>query len=315
MGFARADAVSARPDRFLDPLAVGHRSKVSFFANKRAPRAVSGVWLFSNLRSVRRTLLRETPGRLLCEKVSPDYPLYIVAVVFAQSLVLLVGSQAVLANWEIPATGWKTAVANMLMLQGFAATSVTYNLPLWSLSLEAFYYLLTPLLFRVHSSVILCSVACSMVLFCFPQNFLLGYGALKYAWPWLAGFLLAKNKSKTWTACLCALGCVLIYFSQNQTWGCVTFAATAAAVLTASHVHLPRPVQTAFNYLGEISYPFYLFHAPLLILCYMKLGVRDASVFFILILLSTAALDWLFDKKLKSLLWEPLVKKIIGMHR
>lgn len=275
--------------------------------------AVFGFFLISGV-SVAHSY-EKRPAGYYARRFLRIYPLYIVAVVFAQSLVLLVGSKAVLANWEITATGWKTAAANMLMLQGFAATSVTYNLPLWSLSFEAFYYMLPPLLFRVHSSVILCSVACSMVLFCFPQNFLFGYGALKYAWPWLAGFLLAKNKSKPLAACLCALGCVLIYFSQNQTWGCVTFAATAAAVLTASHVHLSRPVQTAFNYLGEISYPFYLFHAPLLILCYMKLGVRDASVFFALILLSTAALDWLFDKKLKSLFWEPLVQRAIGMHR
>jgi peptidoglycan/LPS O-acetylase OafA/YrhL len=273
--------------------------------------AVFGFFLISGF-SVAHSYAKRPSGYYV-RRFLRIYPLYFVAVVFAHSLTVLLGNRVVLANWVIQATGWKTSVANIVMLQGFAATAITYNLPLWSLSFEVCYYLVLPFLFRTKPLVALGFVAVSMTLFLFPKTFLLGYGALKYAWPWLLGFLLVKDKGNPWIAILSTGGCALIYFTQHESWGVFAFAMTLAALLLAPRIHLPPKLQSIFNYLGEISYPLYLFHSPLLILFYVKFGVRDVYVFTILVLLSTAGIDWFFDKKLKALFWEPLSRKIFRL--
>lgn len=272
--------------------------------------AVFGFFLISGV-SVAHSYA-ERPSGYYTRRFLRIYPLYFVAVVFAHLLIILLGSKVVLANWEIIGSGWKTMTANMFMLQGFAATAVTYNLPLWSLSFEACYYLLTPFLFRARTNLLLGVMAISATLFLFPITFLFGYGALKYAWPWLLGFLLVKDKGNPLIAMLCVPGCALVYFRQSETLGALTFMMTVVVVFMAPRIQLARHVRLVFNYLGELSYPFYLFHAPLLILFYVKFGIRDIFLFTFLVLLATAAIDWLFDKKLKPLFWKPLVTHVFG---
>ena len=275
--------------------------------------AVYGFFLISGV-SISHSYI-ERPAGYFRRRFLRVYPLYFVAVAFTMALVIFLGPSVEIADGVVASAGWKTTVANFLLLQGFAAITITYNLPLWSLSCEVFYYLLTPLFYRASNSFLYALTALSAGLFLTPNSYLYGFCALKFAWPWLLGFLLVRNQGDLKVALLCALGCALIYIKQNEpceSLRVVTYAMVVLAVLTASQIRLNHMAKIVFDYLGELSYPLYLFHAPLMILFYVRVGIRDAFLFVFLVLLATAGFDWFFDKKLKTWFWKPAVNLFVA---
>src|SRR5690349_8451883 len=66
------------------------------------------------------------------------YPLYFFAVLTAVFLQYFLGSPYQVLNWTMVSAGWRTSLANFFFLQEFLSIPVTYNFPLWSISIEVF---------------------------------------------------------------------------------------------------------------------------------------------------------------------------------
>jgi peptidoglycan/LPS O-acetylase OafA/YrhL len=246
------------------------------------------------------------------------YPLYLVAVLFTQLVVFLAPAPAVcLDGYTFVSAGFRTSVANALLLQGFAAIPLTYDIPLWTLSLEALYYLLAPFLYRRPQAILVLLTLISMIIFhtSTAPSVLYGYNALVFFWPWLIGFLLGRDASRAaWPVGLGLLGALLVFFSRKETvepLSVATYLATFALILTAPRLRVPGMLRRMANFLGDLSYPLYLFHLPLAILFFCYFGLRGLPAFLIAIIGATAVLWYVFDIQLKFRLWVPLVDSIV----
>jgi peptidoglycan/LPS O-acetylase OafA/YrhL len=250
------------------------------------------------------------------------YPIYLVAVLFTQLVVYLAPSPAVcLDGYAYNSAGFRTSVANALLLQDFAAIALTYNIPLWTLSIEVLYYVLAPFLYRRSQAVLVVVVIVSMIVFHLSPapDLLYGYKALVYFWPWLIGFLLGRDADRlVWPVGLGLIGALLVFLSKTETvelLSIVPYIATFALILVAPYLYVPRLLRMVANLLGDLSYPLYLFHLPLAILFFKCFGLRGLPEFLIAIFGSTAVLWYVFDEKLKRWFWIPVVDAVIRFAR
>ena len=278
--------------------------------------AVTGFFLISGY-SIAHSY-GERPDGFFRRRFLRIYPLYLVAVLFTQLVVYLAPSPAVcLDGYAYVSAGFCTSVANALLLQDFAAIPLTYNIPLWSLSIEVLYYLLAPFLHRRSRTVIALFIIASMIVFYLSPapGLLYGYSALVYFWPWLIGFLLGRDMGRTaWAIGFGLIGALLVFLSKRETvepLSVATYLVTFAVILAAPHLRIPALLRKAANFLGDLSYPLYLFHLPLAIFFFKYVGLRGLPEFLIAIIGSTAVLWYVFDEKLKHWLWIPLVDAVL----
>ena len=95
----------------------------------------------------------------------------------------------------------------------------------------------------------------------------------------------------------------------------LTFAAVGAAVFLAGRFRLPEKLCAGLNYLGELSYPLYLFHVPLCLALFHFARIRGGWTFVGLVLLLTAALNQVFDHWTKDLFWKPVLRWLLPARR
>ena len=100
-------------------------------------------------------------------------------------------------------------------------------------------------------------------------------------------------------------------FSANFTWNhrftFFTYVFAASIIANASRIKLPAQVLRLLNYLGELSYPLYLLHVPVLLFSYAVLGIRSAPIMVLLTLVVTAfvyhAIDRPIRLRMRSVNW------------
>lgn len=169
--------------------------------------------------------------------------------------------------------------ANALCLQGTVTPAISANLPLWSLGAEVVYYALTPFFFRLRSRVLLGFVGISALLYVLHGVPSVGFGTALYpsesygisaiclAWAWLAGFLLWRHSKQDWPRWLMlGLGAALIGFddTQNYRFSVAVYVAAALIVVHAGSLRVPVRLALWLTYLGDLSFPLYLVHYPIL---------------------------------------------------
>jgi peptidoglycan/LPS O-acetylase OafA/YrhL len=266
---------------------------------------------------------QEKPQGYLRRRFLRIAPMYTAAVLFAYFVVEWIVPPPAYAEMGVVYTGagFFTFLANLFCLQDFAAVPLSYDGPLWSLSIEVFYYLFAPALFRCPRAVPLVLTVGSMALFGMSPGVydFGGYMAGIFAWPWLVGFLLGqKGVNLTLPIGLGLLGAALIVFNRAYTpeaLSVFTYATVFGLIIAGPHVHLPAIVRTIANFLGDLSYPLYLLHLPLAILLYFRFGVRGYPALVSGIILLVIPMWWIFDEKLKRWVWMPVVKRILDLAR
>lgn len=240
------------------------------------------------------------------------YPLYFFGVLFAALLMVLLPSPYKLPNLTLVASGWETTVSNFFFAQGFLSATISYNNPLWTLSIEVFLYLLTPLLARLPSKVIVLLIVGSMLAFTFP-NFnldLYGYGVALFAWPWLIGFLLSVKNKPTMAAILSLIGIPIVFYGQitHESLSWLTYTLTIVIVYYAGKLFLADWLRKIANFFGEISYPLYVLHLPTAIFFFYIAGKQSMWVYIGFVLFVTVILYYVLDRWLKTIFWKPLVR-------
>ena len=88
---------------------------------------------------------------------------------------------------------------------------------------------------------------------------------------------------------LVGLGSLVLLLNPTPTGktGIVTYLFSSLVLIYSPYVQLPKPLLNIFNYLGDISYPLYLFHIPTFIFSSSVLGIKDSiSLVFLALLVS-----------------------------
>jgi len=243
------------------------------------------------------------------------YPLYFFAVVGSAILNILIAAEA---TGPLLVVDWTVNVANLFFLQGFLSYTSPYNGALWSLGVEVFLYAMGPLLARASIGLLVVLIYLSLLAFFVPRQWLFGYLALRYSWPWLIGFLSATKGCPPLIFTFLGLGVLAVLLENADTTEVgsgFTFGMVAGAILLLNTyaVTIPRFLRRIFNFLGELSYPLYLFHLPLSFALYHYLAVQNAAIFIVVVPLVSILLNYLLDHWLKRIVWVPLVSWASGL--
>lgn len=178
---------------------------------------------------------------------------------------------------------WLVVVGSLLCLQALVTPIMDTLTASWSLNCEIIYYALAPYL-RNNRLVVGLTIG-SFVCYAGYTRFINptvwnapgGSAAICLAWAWLAGFLYYRNR-QPWAAALVAMATpFLLLIGVIETAATVALLAGASAVVLFAHkVQLPRPMVKIGEYLGDVSYPLYLIHQPVIFMCYF-LGLRGLA--------------------------------------
>jgi peptidoglycan/LPS O-acetylase OafA/YrhL len=161
-------------------------------------------------------------------------------------------------------------IGSLFFLQCLLVDKVPIFGPSWTLAVEWWFYMLAPIFVRLPNWVLLAIIGASAVfqkealqLGYFPVHaWQWGIPAMLLLWAWLLGFVFYRVRG--WSAFLVVLAGYL-WVGRFPDGSPAAYLLASLAVVTARSLpRLPRFLARLFNYLGDLSYPLYLVHAPLL---------------------------------------------------
>lgn len=289
----------------------GWQGAINQFGGKAA---VVGFLLVSGF-SIRASLDRDAEG-FYRRRFLRVYPLYFVALVCAFGLELCTGGHLVTPGQTIGALGWKADAANLIFLQTFAVRPIQFDWPVWSLAIEVFYYALAPLFERLGRRLLIALSLVSLVCYLLPKHtdwgpvyfVLTRFNALEFLWCWLLGFLLWRDSSPI-VLCLSLLGIPAMFWGDfsPEPLSVVTYVLALAVLVFSGKILIFDGLKPMAGYLGDLSYPLYVFHVPALILGYAFLNVKSPSGLAILAIGVSVAAYQLVDQILKPRFIAPLL--------
>ncbi len=253
----------------------------------------------------RRRFVRIWPTYLACLSVG-----LLVAMVLPQGLSWPTGR-------HMPPATVPEIVASFLMLQ----TVIGYAIPavgqIWSLSPEWWHYMIAPGLVRLSSITLICWLGMSFCAFMLippppgggPEGFTHGLGFLTLSWLWITGFLYRRLALRPVGAVILAAPSTCALFFGHFT-GLPLF--ISIFMLLLSHeMEISVGWQKVLNWAGDVSYPLYLFHMPVLAILVSR-GYRNTLLMTVTsLLLSVLALQCI-DYPCRAQLRRRIPKNVIA---
>jgi peptidoglycan/LPS O-acetylase OafA/YrhL len=224
------------------------------------------------------------------------YPLYVVAILWGALVSRSPG-------FPLPAHA-RGLLANLLFLQTFVAAPMAGNPVVWSLALEVACYAMAPFFQRMRSSTLLIITGISAVVFVahpvvvglhYFTDQRHGLALLALGWAWLAGFMYYRHHDHPWAGIL-LMGGMVALTSMNQ-WFTeslqhITVVASIGLLVAGRSIAVKPTARRLLDYLGNLSYPLYLMHMPVLAVFKYALHSRNYGLAAVLSLaLSMAAMQ------------------------
>ena len=250
-----------------------------FFAQFDARACVIAFLMISGY-SIRHSIETRPIGYLM-RRIQRVYPIYIVCLLFAVWVYFqLIQKGTEWPGFEKPQVpdGW-TFLSSVFLVQSILGSGLVTLAPAWSLSVEAVFYVAAPYLIKLSQRAILFVIAASSLFYFYASS--TRHGDLtvllpfSLAWAWLLGWVALKNETALWTRyALLALPAILVHSNSvmSNTLAIVPGIVTALAISHSHELSFSANQARVASYLGELSYPLYLVHYPILylILCYPR---------------------------------------------
>jgi peptidoglycan/LPS O-acetylase OafA/YrhL len=231
------------------------------------------------------------------------YPTYVasIALAIAASACVAHGLKAPFALKFEPISIGGVLVA-LLILQSFLAQTISTDGQLWTLAVEWWNYMLAPLFKRCASIFLSLLLLGSLIAFLYrppppyPDKTSGGLMFVLLTWLWLVGFLYYRHRRTV-------VGYTILFFPLvvAGTFGWVGRAVIIGLIAVAfcEDVPVPVPFRSAFRWLGELSYPVYAVHVPVLVFC-LALGVRSPGLTLVVALIASMLVLHLIDLPLRT---------------
>ncbi len=234
------------------------------------------------------------------------FPVYVFGIFF--SVVVVKFYPDVIVNngvFEVPDV--KLILGNLFFMQGIFVPSLDINPIVWTLSIEVFFYIITPFLVVKNKYFLIILIASSILFagqrylgFHYFSQMLYGLNILYLGWAWLLGFWFYHNRNKSgaifFTTSLGVIAITINGYFVTSFWT-ITWILTCAAISYGHYVKMFLP--KFFKELGDISYPLYLLHVPLFyVIKYYK--IDNGYYYFVASILFCFFIDIVVDKPLKQ---------------
>ncbi|TDV39514.1 peptidoglycan/LPS O-acetylase OafA/YrhL [Paraburkholderia caballeronis] len=219
--------------------------------------------------------LKAQPEGYFWRRVRRIYPTYLCALAFSVAI-LLPHPLHLPFGQVLPVDSWKTIVGNVFMMQGILVPSVLGDGVVWTLSIEWWCYMLAiPLIKRdVKWSIALTAVSFAALMVYMHKRGYIGGAAdmplhavslIALAWGWLTGFTFYRRPTKWNFAIMTLLPLLMFEIGERFPLASVVIVASALAIYFAKEIHIKsETAERIMKWLGNMSYPLYLFHPPLL---------------------------------------------------
>ena len=206
------------------------------------------------------------------------YPTYLLALALALAPYLFIPGALPVGTMLLPRPTLPQILGHLVFMQGFVVPVLDSDSALWSLSVEVLCYALAPLLWRLRSRFVVLLAVPSLAFFTvargplgLPHYAHMIYGAAFAAlfWAWLAGFLFYRHRAEpraAWAWAVLGSVALLLNRSDAPRLAPMTLVASFAALSAAPAVPLPPRLAWVCTRLGDVSYPLYLLHTPILLL-------------------------------------------------
>ncbi|WP_321867768.1 acyltransferase family protein [Paraburkholderia tropica] len=267
--------------------------------------ARSAVWGFFVLSgfSIAASLEKGVRG-FFRRRVIRIYPVYLAAIFAGLILYLL---KVVPAEFTLPIRGefhaptFGLVVASIFMLQTiYGVVQIVW--PSWSLSIEWWHYMAAPLLRRLHIAALVLLAATSWWFYLrfavgdvstAINSMQFGWRAIATSWFWLTGFIFYRMKRGRLRVAFLLVPTIVTVTLDGYIG--VPMLVTLFVLLISEDVLLGGRLVAIFNWLGDLSYPMYLFHGMTLIVMTMT-GypgeIRTLSAVFVVSILVLYAVDY-----------------------
>jgi peptidoglycan/LPS O-acetylase OafA/YrhL len=262
--------------------------------------ARSAVWGFFVLSgfSIAASLNRETTG-YFGRRILRIYPIYIAAIcaglaLYAFGIVPTTFDFPLGGEFHVPPA--RMVIASLLMLQTVFGT-VQIIWPTWSLSIEWWHYMIAPGLRKLPNYVLIIAAGLSWGLYLkltsgpvspAIDSIQFGWRALACSWLWLGGFIFFRIKDRRLRITLLVLPIVVTILAHRFTG--MPLLVTLVILLVSSEIRLSRDIIVIFEWLGDLSYPIYLFHGMILVTACSIGRHGELSVVAAILAVSIAAL-------------------------
>lgn len=242
-------------------------------------------FLFVSGYSIHHSLLRRPDG-FYGRRIARIYPLYALCIVFSFIGFYHRGFKVRSLDRKFYKPTFLATLTNLAFLQNWIDKPLQSNEPIWSMSIEVAFYILAPLLVLASNRALIAVILASAAAFVFHQHEHFNYFSFErgglpvlfLAWAWVGGFCLYRERSNTLAvAGMIALCAVLMNIHTDSTGPyAVTSTCTALCVVAICHrVKLLRRLHRPARFLGDLSYPLYLFHIPVLIWAQIQLHIYN----------------------------------------
>lgn len=282
------------------------RSTASSFVNSLGTFAAVASFVIISGFSIANSWNYEQDYFLL-RRFARIYPLLIVTIVSYLLVIAMLSEVTLPSGFEIRVDQnfILTSIASVLLMNGILVGQI-YG-PCWSLTAEFWYYLSTPLFSRLNIKII------NVILLFFAGIYYLlgnhygvplpntkyGIAILALAWFWIAGYALrittATNLSY-FQVIIVFLLCFFIFPVYNYEGGSLsmlTLITTVMLITFAPKCKIPLKAQRLLNYFGNLSYPLFILHYGVVIIC-AGLNLDDyLTCFVISIVLSALSLRYI----------------------
>ncbi|MGJ4928687.1 acyltransferase family protein [Bradyrhizobium sp. HKCCYLRH3095] len=198
----------------------------------------------------------------------------------------------------IPAFTW---IGSYLLLQTILPIMVPLMFPAWSLSIEVAYYMLAPLLRRASLGLLLSVSALSLLAF-LGLHLLKGtvletlvfqktvfVHAIAIFWAFACGWIAYTNARRIWLMVIFAASAPLAVVSYPPFFNIddwftilatlVPWFAVVAILFMPPNLALRRSTARLLTYLGDLGYPLYLSHYPVMFIVASTV-MHDSHVWF-----------------------------------
>jgi peptidoglycan/LPS O-acetylase OafA/YrhL len=237
--------------------------------------SVMGFFVISGY-SMANSLSRDTDARRFYERrFWRIYPTYLFAIALAAVPGLLfdrVFPTVQPGFHQIP--DLRQVLLACIFMQGFITPGdLAANGVVWSLSCEIWLYAFCPLLYRTSfrwlNAIALLSIGVYVTRGLFDRtpyhSDAYGMALMSFAWAFVGGFAYYKFADRFWcAAALIVIGVALTCVGNREVYGPANFALVIAIVAAARHIKLDPNWRKPLIFAGNLSYPLYLVHVPVL---------------------------------------------------